>query len=183
MNKMNSTTKIIAGVAVLALLFAAVGYATYTGTAKTYNEGNGSTVNYVSIFTDDWAPFASTTGDEANDFDSYTYKDATTEETVTVYSYSGTVTTTDITIGEDTAAVTYKAKALTSAANGYTITDGRVLAEGEDSKGLKLSIKAFGPKSETGVRTPAIIGSTDFVYFIEIKYGGYCICNYLMFSL
>lgn len=45
---MNSTTKIIAGVAVLALLFAGIGYAVqYSGTVT--NTGNSGTANYLTV--------------------------------------------------------------------------------------------------------------------------------------
>lgn len=145
---MNSTTKIIAGVAVLALLFAAVGYATYTGTAKTYNEDNEVKSEFATIAFDSWTPFTGATAQI--DFDSYSYEGASATETVYKPKLATGTTLADLKIDEQTM------KGYELGSKTLTLTNNT--AEAIATFDLEVGVKA------------AITGA-EFKYYLEVTDG------------
>lgn len=73
----------VTAIAALLLLFAGVGYAVFSGNARTYNEGNEETLAYMTAAPSDFSPFATEAADVI--FDTYTYD-------CEVYSVDATIT-------------------------------------------------------------------------------------------
>lgn len=142
--------KIVAGITaivVLALLFAGVGYA-FSGTARTYNQGDEQTLAYMSVTPADFNPiFVSTNGGTI--FDTYAYEDADPTDPALV-AYAFKAASTPVTVPGQPA-VTYTALQLGS--KNMTVLNNT----GEDITALTFNIKATGN-----------VGNTDFVFIFKL---------------
>ncbi len=148
--------KIVAGITaivVLALLFAGVGYA-FSGTARTYNQGDEQTLAYMSVTPDDFNPiFVSTNGGTI--FDTYVYQGATLDaDPLIAYAFNvDEETVVDLTAN----ATTYKAVALNNVAKTLTVEN----QTGDSISKLNVAINATGT-----------VGNTDFVYIFKLQVVG-----------
>ncbi len=136
--------KIVAGITaivVLALLFAGVGYA-FSGSARTYNQGDEQTLAYMTVTPDDFGPIF--TGDTP--FDTYVYQGETVDDKLTAYAFKETPETLTIN------AVEYTAIGLGS--KNMTVLN----KTGEDLTALTFNVTAT-----------SAIGTPDFVYIFELE--------------
>ena len=149
--------KIVAGITaivVLALLFAGVGYA-FSGSARTYNQGDEQTLAYMSVTPADFNPIFTDTTSGKSIFDTYVYCEDPSAQTPVIkkaYAFNEVAEDVeDITIDE----ITYKAAELGSKV--MTVLNNT----GEDITKLNFSITA----------SPGI-GTTDFVYIFGMSNAG-----------
>jgi len=178
--------KIIVGVAALAallLLFAGVGYATFTGNAKTYNDGNEDTLAYMTATPSDFSPFAAKA---STLFDTYVYGNYVQDDTPTqaeldaglYYTESGGVyTKASGTLGDGPYYVVGEAKntayAFVPAMSPATVNGKTAVQLGTDKIiTLKNETGAAISEIKLSISTPVNIGSTDFVYFFGVTVAG-----------
>jgi len=151
----NKIVLAVTAVVVLALLFAGVGYATFTGNARTYNQDNTQTLAYMSVTPGDFDPIFTDTTSGKSIFDTYVYYEDPSAQTPVIkkaYAFNGVAEDVkDIKIDE----ITYKAAVLGSKV--MTVLNNT----GEDITKLNFSITA----------SPGI-GTTDFVYIFGISNAG-----------
>ena len=142
--------KIVAGITaivVLALLFAGVGYA-FSGSARTYNQGDEQTLAYMSVTPADFNPIF--TGDTI--FDSYVYcEDPSAEPLEIKTAYAFKAASTPVTVPGQPA-VTYTALQLGS--KNMTVLNNT----GEGLTALTFNVTAT-----------SAIGTTDFVYIFKLS--------------
>jgi len=137
----NKIVLAVTAVVVLALLFAGVGYA-FSGSARTYNQGDEQTLAYMSVTPADFKPIF--TGDTP--FDTYVYQGATVNDKLTAYAFKETPET--VTVNE----VEYTAIGLGS--KNMTVLNNT----GEDLTALTFNVTAT-----------SAIGKPDFVYIFELE--------------
>ncbi len=153
----NKIVLAVTAVVVLALLFAGVGYATFTGNARTYNQGDEQTLAYMSVTPSDFDPFFTDAITNKTIFNTYAYEDANpTDPALVAYAFNVNQETNQETVVEvDTGAAVYKA--------------------------VQLGEKTLKVKNETGAAITALnveitasgaTGNTDFVYIFKLKATG-----------
>ena len=148
--------KIVAGITaivVLALLFAGVGYA-FSGTARTYNQGDAQTLAYMSVTPSSFDAIFTDAKTEKTIFDTYVYDSSGTK---TAYGFDGgEASPTTVTVD----ATNYRAVALNSTPLTLTVEN----QTGATLDAVKVTINGSNANSN-------VVGSTDFVYIFELQIG------------
>ncbi len=150
--------KIVAGITaivVLALLFAGVGYATFTGTARTYNQGDEQTLAYMAVTPDNFNAIFTDSTSGKTIFDTYDYYDSAKKR---AYGFDGgeSPAATDVTAY----AKTYKAVKLNSTPRVLTISN----ETGDPITAVNITINAYNDANK--------IGSADFAYIFQLHVDG-----------
>ncbi len=146
MKKMQKNKIVLAvtAVVVLALLFAGVGYAAFSGNARTYNQDNTQTLAYMSVTPED---FDAILDDGKTIFDTYAY-----EPDQVAYAFNADEETV---VEVATEAGTYKAVQL-----------------GEKTLNVKNETGAAITALNVEITASGATGNTDFVYIFKLKATG-----------
>lgn len=150
--KMRKTMALGAVIMLCAVAIIGVGYAAFSGNARTYNEGNAATAGYMTLVPDagatsEWASItytAATTDHEAlADFSTYTYNSSGTKTAFYLESPESSPVTVDTT--------NYVVKSIGS--KSFTVTNQTGAAVASVDIVVKQSIA---------------VGNADFVYIIKV---------------
>ncbi len=139
----NKIVLAVTAVVVLALLFAGVGYATFSGNARTYNQDNTQTLAYMSVTP---ADFTAILNDGETIFDTYVYNDSGAQ---TAYKFHAASTT--VTVGQ----TVYTAMQI-----------GTKVLTVKNQTGDAITAVTVNIASDKNV------GSTDFVYIFKLEATG-----------
>jgi len=174
----------VTAIAALLLLFAGVGYAVFSGNARTYNEGNSDNLAYMTATPSDFNPFAN---DVSTIFDTYVYDGAvyTTKDIAdaaafaaagTLYVKNGNVY--EEVVGDYDAEATYYAKVNIQDANkAYAFKDQASVVAVEGYSCIQLGTKTVTIDNQTGEAITALdvnikaadLGTSDFVYIFKFQ--------------
>ena len=147
----------ITAAVVIALLFMGIGYAVFTGDARTYNPNDEQTLAYMSVTPADFDPIF-TTVDGGTIFDSYVYYNG---GILTAYAFNvDAETVTEVTVSE----TTYKAVQLGTAKNMVVL----------NNTGAAIS------KLNIGITANNDVGNASFVYIFKLTIGE--VNSYIVFN-
>jgi hypothetical protein len=128
-----------------AVAMVGVGYATFSGQARTYNMDNSATAGYATFASADWN--AITSGNGTADLDTYVYEVSSSSKTA--YYFTGTTTGTTTTA--------------TISSNSYTLS-----LIGTKDFTLTNETGAAISAYKVGVTASSAVGSSSFQYFVKI---------------